>query len=212
MISGIVHAADVGADVINLSLTAYFDRTLPGADVLIQAVTDAVAYARSKGSQVVGATGNDGIDLAEDGTMIVVPAEIPGVLAVTATAPVNQQGFDQLASYANYGGRLGAVDLAAPGGDLVAGGQQLDLVFGVCSRYVCGDDGFYLLGAGTSFASPMVAGAGAVAESANGRDVGAKYLDDCIINGVDRIFRGVRLDTRYGKGRLDVLRSAQICT
>jgi subtilisin family serine protease len=210
IIAGMIHAADVGADVLNMSLGAYVDRREPGVDVLIRALADAIAYARGKGAQVVVATGNDGANLAEDGSMISIPAEITGALAVTATAPINQMNFDRLASYANFG--RGATDLAAPGGDLVDGGIDIDLVLGVCSRFVCGEDGFYLLGGGTSFAAPMVSAASAVVESNQTRDLDAYDLDNCILQGVDRIFRGLSVrDGRYGAGRLNVLQSATGC-
>src|SRR5690606_32113566 len=87
VLSGLVYAADVGADVANMSLGIYVPRSLPGVDVVIDAFTAAVAYARERGTQVVAAAGNDGVDLDEDGDMISIPAEIRGVISVAATAP-----------------------------------------------------------------------------------------------------------------------------
>ncbi|MDQ3698923.1 MAG: S8 family serine peptidase [Gemmatimonadota bacterium] len=213
VISGIVHAAVVGADVINMSLGAYVDRNAPGIDVLIQALTDAVEIARELGSQVVAAAGNNGANLDEDGDMAILPGEIRGVLSVAATAPFNQQNFDMLASYSNYGSRHGGVDIAAPGGDLLPGGDLFDLVLGACSRFVCGADGFYLLGAGTSGASPHVAGAGAVVESVFPGDQGPRILDHCILTRADKIINPNtgRPDRKYGAGRLNVLRAATQC-
>jgi subtilisin family serine protease len=212
VIAGIMYAVDQGADVLNLSLGAYFDRTLPGADALLQALTDAVAYANARGAHVIVAAGNDGANLEEDGTMIAVPAETPGVLTVAATAPINQQNFDMLASYSNFGGRTNRVDLSAPGGDFVSGGVLEDLVLAACSRYVCGGDGWYVFASGTSFAAPHVAGASAVVEGAQLRDLDYYRSDNCILSNLDRVLRpnGAQ-DKRHGKGRLNVLKAGLAC-
>jgi len=209
VIAGLFHAALNGADVANLSLSAYFPKNAPGADVLIDALTRTVRFARDFGTQVVAAAGNDGIDLDRDGDFIVVPGEIRGIVGVAANAPYNQAAFDALASYSNFGGRLGGVDITAPGGDLLAGGDIRDLILSVCSRYVCGADGFYFFGAGTSFAAPHVAGVGALAESSLAGNQRAGLLDACLFLNVDPIFAGPLPDSRYGAGRLNALRSGR---
>jgi subtilisin family serine protease len=210
VLAGLVHAADVGADVANMSLGIYVPRNAPGVDILIAAFRAAVVYAREHRMQVVAAAGNEGANLDEDGDMISIPAEIPGVLSVAATAPFNQMNFDALASYSNFGGRKGGVDLAAPGGDYLMGGVVEDLVISICSRFVCGADGFFVFASGTSAASPHVAAVGAVAESHLAGNQNAKALDDCILLNVTPILRpNGQPDLRYGAGRLDALAGGQ---
>ena len=92
--SGIIWAADNGADVINMSLGSNSDST---------SMRTAVDYAESKGVVVVAAAGNAG----ESGNPITYPAAIPAVVAVSATTSA-----DLRASYSNYGSW---VDIAAPG-------------------------------------------------------------------------------------------------
>jgi serine protease len=69
---GVVYAAEHGADVINLSLSA----TTP-----TEAMTNAVAYARSKNVVVVAAAGN----MRAQGSPVSYPAANDGVIAVAAT-------------------------------------------------------------------------------------------------------------------------------
>jgi subtilisin family serine protease len=89
---GIVWAVDNGARIINLSLGG------PGTS---QALTDAVAYAASKGVPMFAAAGNNGSE-----TMF-YPAAYAQVLAVAGTDP-----SDRLYSWSNRGAW---VQVAAPG-------------------------------------------------------------------------------------------------
>ena len=122
-----------GANVINMSLSAYIDKTLPGVEGFRVVLNRAVAFARDQGVVVVAAAGNDGANLNDNGNLIVLPAETKGVISVGATAPFNQQNFDMLASYSNFGNS--GVDLFAPGGDLLPGGSVFDLIIGPCSHF-----------------------------------------------------------------------------
>lgn len=95
---GIRYAADHGAQVINLSLE--FDISInPGE---IPGILSAIRYAHRKGSLVVAASGNEGIE------QIAYPARAPEVVAVGATTSDRC-----LADYSNGGRRLA---LVAPGG------------------------------------------------------------------------------------------------
>ena len=138
--AGVVQATDLGAQVINLSLSGQFTTAL----------STAVQYAIDHGVVVVAAAGNDGTDTPKvtlptgtvDGGY---PARYPGVVAVGAV------GRDHaIASFSDFGSW---VDVFAPGVDLpapVVGGQL---------------EAF----SGTSAAAPLVAGIAAlVASSAPG--------------------------------------------
>ena len=90
--SGIIWAADHGADVINMSL---------GGQFTTNALRDAVAYAISKNVVVVAAAGNDNTSNPS------YPASYPGVICVAATTQ-----SDTKASFSNYGT---CIDVASPG-------------------------------------------------------------------------------------------------
>jgi len=90
--AGIMWAVDHGADVISMSL---------GADGTTQMLTDAVAYAASKGAVMVAAAGNSG------SVNPTHPAAYPQVIGVAGSTPE-----DELYSWSNYGPW---VQVAAPG-------------------------------------------------------------------------------------------------
>lgn len=215
VIAGTMHAATVGADVINMSFGVTLPRNDPDMRAVVHAMQRAVLFAVGKGALVVAAAGNTGLDL-DASDSIVVPAELAGVLSVGATAPLGQTNFDRLASYTNFGMR--SVDLMAPGGDTarVAGNPRnvRDGLVSACTRSsvvfpVCALGSFYLQGGfGTSFAAPHVAGAAAVLESAMpGNQVGAQ-LQSCLLKGAVHP-DGLLLSPQYGRGRIDVLSSLQ---
>ncbi|MEO8635348.1 MAG: S8 family serine peptidase [Gemmatimonadales bacterium] len=210
VIAGIVWASEAGADVINMSLGAYFDRSVPGGGDLVTALTRAVAFANNSGAVVVASAGNSAINLDEDpATFISVPAQIKGVISVGATAPFNQANFDGLASYSNFGGRTG-VTLMAPGGDFVAG-NTLDFVLSACSQYqltlpfACGSTS-YVFASGTSESAPHVSGAMAVVESQRGQNK-PTVTSNCVTRNTDVIGPS----KVFGAGRLNVFKSAA-CT
>ncbi len=89
--SGIVQAADAGAQVINVSLGSQGDS---------QAVRDAVAYAESRGAVVVAAAGN------EQSSQLSYPAAISSVISVGGVDAQLQQAY-----FSNSGAGL---DVAAP--------------------------------------------------------------------------------------------------
>src|SRR6185503_10240612 len=227
VIAGVIYAADQGADVINLSLGSLADLKVKEWRQLVRYFQHAVRYAQKKGAVVVAAAGNGdenfvGIDLSQlPKDVIMVPAELDGVVAVGATAPVAQMNFDRLASYSNYGfskDRDGGVDIFAPGGDFVAESDITDLVISACSEYTLDADGlpticpgtdFYFVDFGTSVASPVVSGAAAVTRSLirSGHKERDKVVE-CLLRSADPI--GPR--AVFGYGRVNVLKSAQCAT
>ncbi len=171
VIAGIDYAASLpNVNIINMSLGANIPRS--GNSSLIDAIGRAVFFATLRGKLVVVAAGNDGVELNLFGPNIELPAQSPGAIAITAT---NIQ--DGLASYSNYGA---VTWVGAPGGDLpnpepalpncpVIPAAEQSLMIGACSSAFCGDDVSYLLGAGTSFASPTVAGVAAQLDGFDGK-------------------------------------------
>lgn len=99
IVTGIQCAADIGADVINLSLEAA--SSSPSTPL-----ADAIDYARSRGAVVIGAAGNSG------GTAVRYPAGYDGVIGVVSTEPSNT-----ISSFSDRG--LWA-EIAAPGSNIVS--------------------------------------------------------------------------------------------
>ncbi|HET7489533.1 MAG TPA: S8 family serine peptidase [Acidimicrobiales bacterium] len=94
--NGIIWAVDHGANVINMSFTAY---SLPTA------TRDAVAYAAANGVTMVAAAGND------PALHVGWPARFPDVISVGAVDSTKASTFAT-------GQDLGDIDLVAPGGTL----------------------------------------------------------------------------------------------
>lgn len=138
--AGVVRATDLGAQVINLSLSGQFTTAL----------STAVTYAIDHGVVVVAAAGNDGTDAPKvnlpSGTVDGgYPARYPGVVAVGATTRDHS-----IAPFSDFGAW---VDVFAPGVDLPA-----PIVGGSLKAF-----------SGTSAAAPLVSGIAAlVASSAPG--------------------------------------------
>jgi subtilisin family serine protease len=136
------YAGNQRLGVVNLSLFAdpylYYCANEAGQRAILQELQDAARYAQQRGVVIVVSAGNEADDLnhpvSDDispdwppGSAIereirnncrVAPAELPGVVTVSAT------GVNTLAGYSNVGS---AVDVAAPGGDAV---QTPPSVFG----------------------------------------------------------------------------------
>jgi lantibiotic leader peptide-processing serine protease len=219
VIAGILHAANVGADVINMS----FSGVIPTEELrdfraeikdLIKATQRAIDYARKRGTLSVAAASNDALNRNKK-EFIVLPADLHQVVSVGATGPVGQANFDRVASYSNYGKR--EVDVFAPGGDFVEdGGVIEDLILSACASStmlldlaVCTtSNDWYIFAAGTSAAAPHVSGEAAVIESSFPGDQSAERLEHCILVSADRI-TGVGRDPVYGKGRINVLGGAE---
>ncbi|HEY7894416.1 MAG TPA: S8 family serine peptidase [Gemmatimonadaceae bacterium] len=211
LIAGIMYAAHQKADVINMSLGAYITIQTKADVQLVVALQRAISFAIHHGVVPVAAAGNNAVNLAtDDPRNISIPAQLLGVIDVGATAPVNQMNFDQIASYSNVG--FPGVLVFAPGGDLVAGGVVPDLILSACAGSAvpsCAGENSYVFGAGTSFASPHVAGEAAVIGSDFKHDPKVDKIEACITLTSDHP-TGRFIDPLYGFGRIDVLNAA-IC-
>jgi lantibiotic leader peptide-processing serine protease len=206
---GILYAIDNGADVINMSLGGWFRKSaFPGS---VAAYNRILNYANQKGVTIVVAAGNDANDLdthkniaIRSGGVIVDRIHIPSFFATycdgTHVICVSSvRDADVPSSFTNYG--RSAIDVAAPGGG------SGDWVYSLCPQtsllFYC-EDGYYPLGvAGTSQATPHVAGLAALAVEEVGRN--PARVRSYVRNSADAIGGG---NTQfYGRGRINVARA-----
>jgi thermitase len=157
--AGMILAADSGYQVVNMSYAG------PEAS---QAETDAAAYAWSNGVVLVAAAANSYSQTP------MYPAAFPEVIGVAAT-----DWFGNLAGFSNFGP---TVSLAAPGAKM----------FVAYPHAACGIDqsdpeGCYGWADGTSFSSPMVAGAAALVSSYIGPEATNAQVRAALEMGADTV-------------------------
>ena len=165
VLDGVDWARVHGANIINMSLGG---QLTPEQAALGQPTFTA---ARSAGVLMVAAAGNEAT------TVRMYPASFQGVMSVSAV-----DSTDTIADFSNTGV---AVDIAAPGVDLVS----------------TMNDGGYLVASGTSMASPHVAGVAALVEAAR---------PGLTVDQVEAVLRSSAVDlgapghdNLYGDGRVD---------
>jgi subtilisin family serine protease len=207
-LDAIVYAADIGLDVINMSLGIASPLPRNQYAWFNEMMLRATNYAHSKGMTVVVSAGNENIDLDHMGGAFKAYCTATHVICISATGPTSQvsvngpwTNIDSKASYSNYGRSF--VDFAAPGGNGVS------RVTAACSGFsvvqpICRTGTFVLGINGTSMASPHAAALAALMVEEHGRNPGriasaiGRSADDLGQPGNDPI---------YGKGRINVARA-----
>lgn len=148
------YAGDQRLDIVNLSLFAdpylYYCKSEKEQKAILKELEAAARYARQQGVLIVASAGNEQADLQHPGAddispdwppdtaevrdvknnCRVAPAELPGVLTVSATGPIGYPDYELwIADYSSVG--MSRVDVAAPGGDYFrATGTVQDAVLG----------------------------------------------------------------------------------
>lgn len=174
--NGIIWAVDNGAHVLNLSL---------GGGAPNQAQRQALQYAIANNVLPVCASGNDGAETVS------FPAAFPECMAVGSS-----NWSDERSSYSNAGPEI---EVVAPGGDL-SDSQPYSLIL---STWNTANDA-YSFAAGTSMATPQVAGLAALLH-ANGMSSTAAIRERIKATADDLGPEG--FDNAFGFGRINVYRA-----
>jgi subtilisin family serine protease len=193
---GIVYAASNGARVLNLSLGA--------TGVTPRTLIDAIALAHDvQGAVVVAAAGNEAVDVGSQ-EVGAYPANIRDVIAVAASTHT-----DAAASFSNTGWKL---DVAAPGGGdgddtHTVAFPEYSILSLLCSagaapaNLVVG--GTYVRYAGTSMATPHVAGVAALIRALDPSLNPEQVRQALRYSSTDIAAPGFDLHTGYGRLQAD---------
>lgn len=195
--AGIRYAADVGAQVVNLSLAYSPPGHIDSITGSMRPVHEAIAYAIGKGSVVVASSGNESLPLCAE------PAAVNGVLCVGAVDRAERPAY-----YTNFESRRAKRYLVAPGGD-----QGISCANDILSTYlrgaerVCSSVDGYEADAGTSMAAAFVSGTAALLAE---KGLDGSAIVDCILASADDLGPPGR-DPVFGHGRLNAARAVTSC-
>lgn len=230
--AGIVYAAMIDADVINMSIGAMLARRgevydentgeliaqVPARDIagLVTFLTRATQFAHHHGTTIIASAGNAGVDGDKDKDRIHLLSDLPHVISVAATGPLgwavdSSTDLDPPAFFTNFGRSV--IDFGAPGGNvdfgLLASGATCTIVltrpcwvFDLVFSTIAGGWGW---AAGTSMAAPHVTGVAAIVIGQNGGSMHPAQVEAELRRLADRIGGGNT--PFYGGGRADATNS-----
>lgn len=217
ILDGIVYAANIGADVISMSIGGYAEMTFENAEFLY-VLGRTTLYAWSQGSTIVASAGNGGYNLDEFPGILHLPSDAPKVIAVSATAPIGwavdfNTNLDNLASYSNYG--INHVDFAAPGGDFIYPGNESCTVAGINRPcwvfdlvFSTGSNASWYWSAGTSMAAPHVSGVAALIIGEAGGSLNPDAVFQTLRRTSDDLGTQFK-DEIYGYGRVNAYKAVK---
>ncbi|MEW6128652.1 MAG: S8 family serine peptidase [Acidobacteriota bacterium] len=223
VLSGIMYAANVNADVINMSLGAFVSKTEmadPEFQALYDALGKAIQYAqKEKGCLLVTSAGNDALNLDTwpGNKYIHIPSQLAMTLQIPGISVGATTSTDALAHFSNYG--VTGETLTAPGGGLPASGSTpTQYILAPCSCHsitmanpCASSPGWYLWIRGTSMSTPHVSGAAALI--AGRLTIPKSYqwpvqIRQRLLSSSDDLgYKG--RDPIFGYGRLNTLRAVQ---
>ncbi len=175
---GIVYAAELGCDVINMSWGSAHPSKL---------IKDALDYAIDMGVLPVAAAGNDSTEKLN------YPAAYEGVLTVGAS-----NSHDEVTRFSTYGEHL---DVVAPGEDILslrAEGTDMYSEDGFPDRHIV-DERYYLAN-GTSMAAPCAAGVAAYILAAS-PGISVTRVKEMITQSADDVVYPYGGDSLYSPGK-----------
>jgi subtilisin family serine protease len=216
IIAAIKYAADVGADVINMSFGDTLVKRGRDDAQLMAALNRAVNYAHARGALLVASAGNSGINWDRMANAMKVPAQLPHVVAVSATGPWFGESPDNMARaqlldgtvvvYSDYG--MSIIHFGAPGGSFNPRAMT-DAIISACARSLprCGSgrSGTFMLG--TSMAAAHVSGVAALVDSLYGGVLTADQIVQILKQSADDLGKPGK-DMWYGFGRINAFRAA----
>jgi subtilisin family serine protease len=232
ILAALVYAAQIDADVINLSLQATLERRgfvdrdgtyVSAAEVaeLLVAFTRAFDFAHRQGATIVTAAGNQARDLDADQDTVQLLAQPPHAITVAATGPQGwaldpSTDLDLPACYSNYGQSV--IDLAAPGGNIdcslpfpppLPWSRCTVVITLPCWAFdpVVGPTiNGWSINWGTSAAAPHVAGVAALVIGAHGGQMNPDKVEAILRATADDLGKP-GLDDHYGHGRVNAARA-----
>ncbi|MHC4065448.1 MAG: S8 family serine peptidase [Planctomycetota bacterium] len=225
IIAGIVYAALIDADVINMSLGAQLSHRgeviddncevvelVPAwaVNLFAVAVGRATSFAYQSGTTVIAAAGNCAFDGDKDKDVFMTPADAPHVISIAATAPEGwavdpTTDLDLPASYTNFGQSV--ISFAAPGGDYDLPGDADCTVAGITEPCWVFDMVFstsnngWAWAAGTSMAAPHASGVAALIIGENGGDMHPAQVEAALRKAADDLGKPGNDD--LGAGRVN---------
>jgi subtilisin family serine protease len=183
---------------------------------LLVAISRVTTYATQHGITVIASAGNDANNGNQDKDLAHIPSGMPTVISVSATGPMGwakntSTDLDRVASYTNYG--TAEVTFAAPGGDFMFPTNEVAMGFRGVNQYVWALDmvmsltyNGYTWSAGTSMASPHVAGVAALIIGKHGSPMAPAQVLSVLRASADDLGKPGR-DPYYGYGRVNALRA-----
>jgi subtilisin family serine protease len=206
VLAGVLYAADIDADVANMSLGGGFGKA--GNGRFVGMINQVFGYAHRQGTLMVVSAGNEALDLDHDGNLYKSYCSSPNTVCVSALGPtsrasVNGPWFNEnnLAGYSNFG--RSAISVAAPGGNGASS------VTAACSRSsvsgslaICQTGTFVVGSNGTSMASPHVSGLAALLVETVGKDRPSQIK--AILQQTADDLGQPGTDPAYGKGKINV--------